>query len=117
MAALDLVDGKLTIRLRLLERVCALRRTDLKVAAEQVVQAQVTEDPLSLVRGLRWPGTGLPGILAMGTWRWAGGRDFLLVHRAHAPAVVLDLTSHEFTRVVVTTDDHADAELVARELR
>jgi hypothetical protein len=43
------------------------------------------------------------GVIAMGTWRSAGGDDFALIRRRR-PSVVIDLEGHpEFQRIILTT--------------
>ena len=42
------------------------------------------------LRGLRAPGTGIPGVIALGTWRSKGAKDFAAVYRG-GPAVVVEL--------------------------
>jgi hypothetical protein len=42
-------------------------------------------------------------VIAMGTWKSAGGDDFAIIRR-HRPSVVIDLDGHpEFQRVILTT--------------
>ncbi len=70
-------------------------------------------DPWSELRGIRAPGTGIPGVVAVGTRRGGGHKDFAAVH-GKGPAVVVELDGADFDRVVVTLDD---AEAVAEGLR
>ena len=56
------------------------------------------------VRGLRIPGTGVPGVLRAGTFLDGTTRTFALCHRRR-PAVVLELAGQAFDRVVVTVAD------------
>lgn len=86
---------------------------DIRVAAAAVRDVRVSGDPWSELRGIRAPGTGLPGVIAVGTRRGSGFRDFAAVH-GKGPAVVVELEDAEFDRLVVTQDD---AEAAAGELR
>src|SRR5262245_40472834 len=57
-------------------------------------------------RGIRAPGTAVPGYFLAGTWRGKKVKEFWYVNRS-APALVLDLESNEYARVVVKVDDPA----------
>lgn len=85
------------------ERALAFRREPVRVAREHIRKVQLTEDAWTWIRGTRSAGTAVRGLLAMGTWRSAGGRDFVVVRR-HGPAAVIDLDGHpEFERLVLST--------------
>lgn len=109
--------GRVVVRLRGVERLMALRRRDVVVDARSIVLANATTRPMVATRGLRWPGAYLAGVLAVGTWRWGGGRDFLALWPTAGPALVLDLRDAEFARVVVSCPAMGDAETLAALLR
>ena len=68
-----------------------------------ITKVQLTDDAWTWLRGVPSPGTHLRGVVAMGTWRSAGGDDFAIIRR-HRPSVVIDLEGHpEFQRVILTT--------------
>jgi len=52
---------------------------------------------------MRAPGTGVPGTLAVGTWRGGFGKDFAVVH-GHGPGVVVEVAGEEYVRLLVSTD-------------
>ena len=79
--------------------------------ARAVSAVRVVDDAWPELRGMRAPGTGLPGVIAVGTRRGGFGKDFAAVH-GKGPAVVVELAGTEFGRLVVTTDD-ADATAAA----
>ncbi|KIY98157.1 hypothetical protein MNEG_9804 [Monoraphidium neglectum] len=68
-----------------------------------------------VLRGWRAPGTGLPGVIALGTLRHSGGRDFAAVYR-HRPAVVVDFSAGPWGRWVVTAAGEGEAERLAAEV-
>jgi len=78
-----------------------------RVPLSAVSAVRVVDDPWAELRGLRAPGTGIPGVIALGTRRGGFGKDFAAVYH-HRPAVVVDLTGAEFSRLVVTADDAAE---------
>jgi hypothetical protein len=64
---------------------------------------QLTDDAWTWLRGVPNPGINLPVAVGMGTWKSAGGNDFVVI-RGRKPSVVVDLTGHdEFERLVLTT--------------
>ena len=68
-----------------------------------IAKVQLTDDAWTWLRGVPSPGTHLRGVVAMGTWKSAGGEDFAIIRR-HRPSVVIDLEGHpEFQRVILTT--------------
>jgi hypothetical protein len=111
VSTIELLDGDLAVRLAPWERLVCLRRTDVEVPAGGVVRAFRVEDPWHVLRGVRMPGLGLPGVAALGTWVWrsahGSGRDFVAV-RGHGPGVVLDLTGCAFDRLVLSVDDPSE---------
>jgi hypothetical protein len=84
---------------------------NIRVPLSTVREVRVAEDPWSELRGIRAPGTGLPGVIAVGTRRGSGLKDFAAVHGKGA-ALVVELEGAEFERLVVTEDD-AEAEAAA----
>jgi hypothetical protein len=69
-----------------------------------VREVRVSDRPWSELRGIRAPGTGIPGVIALGTRRGGGGRDFTAVYRNRS-AVVLELEGAVFDRLVISVDD------------
>lgn len=119
MARVEVHADRVVVKLTRAEKLLSLRRHDVVFERDLVSSVLITDDPWVWLRGVRSPGTHLPGRLAYGVWRNLSGRDFALLRRG-VPAVVLDLeaadshTAHEefddFARVILSTT-HA-AELV-----
>ncbi|MGH3416410.1 MAG: hypothetical protein ACRDSS_08075, partial [Actinocrinis sp.] len=63
-------------------------------------------DPWSALRGVRAPGTGIPGVIAYGVRRLTGGApDFAAVHGS-GPAVRVELgPCARFRRLVISVPD------------
>jgi len=77
----------------------------IRVPLASVSAVGVETDPWAALRGIRAPGTGIPGVIAYGTRRYAGGRDFALV-RGRARAVRVDLDpGARYGRLLVTVPD------------
>lgn len=121
MARVEVHPEKLVIRLTTAEKALAMRGRDVVLERDAITSAVITSDPWVWLRGVRSPGTHLPGRLAIGTWRALGGRDFVLMRRRR-PAVVIDLDVPEgadedhdwvgeydhFARVIIATSHAAE---------
>ncbi len=105
MASLEVQSGELIVRLSGVERAAALRR-EVRVPLSCVESICADPDPWGTLRGMRAPGTDIPGVVAYGVRRITGGRpDFAAVHGC-GPAVRVDLApGAPFGRIVVTVDD------------
>ncbi|HLS92309.1 MAG TPA: hypothetical protein VK015_02220 [Microbacterium sp.] len=99
-----LVDSEtLEVQLAPLERALAHRKESVRIDRSRIAKVQLTEDPFTWLRGVRSPGSHVPGRLAYGTWKSVFGDDFAAV-RLGRPGVVIDLAGDgEFERIVLTT--------------
>ncbi|TFD32306.1 hypothetical protein [Cryobacterium cryoconiti] len=107
MASLRVHPDRLEIHLTKAEKALALRRDDLVVPRDHIRSVAITDDPWIWIRGIRSPGVGLPHVVAVGTWKFHGGKDFLAIKRKRQ-AVVIDLIDDEFSRVILTTNHAPD---------
>jgi hypothetical protein len=101
----DLVVNGTTVTLALsrLEHLEGFRG-DLDAPLDALTAVRAVEDPWAELRGIRAPGTGLPGVIAVGTRRGSFGKDFAAVH-GKGPAVVVEFDGQEFQRWILTVDD------------
>jgi len=109
MVTLLLDSAQLEVVLSPLERALSFRPGRLRIDRSRIVRVQLTDDPWTWLRGVPSPGTQVHGVVAMGTWKSAGGADFVIVKRRR-PAVVIDIDADaedaggdDFQRVVLTT--------------
>jgi len=103
MVTLLLDSTRLEVVLSVTERALSLHRENVLIERAAITKVQLTDDAWTWLRGVASPGTHLPGLVAMGTWKSAGGDDFAVIRRRR-PAVVIDLSGHpRFERVVLTT--------------
>ncbi len=103
MATLTAEDGDLVLSLSPWERVGGLHG-DIRVPLGAVEDVAVSERPFKELRGIRAPGTGWPGRIALGTWRRRGSKGFAAIYRGK-PAVSVRLRDSEFAWLCVSTDD------------
>ena len=101
MASLVVDGDDLVILLGPWERLGALQRDDVRVPLRQVVEARPVASAYAEVRGLRIPGTGVPGTLLLGTWRTRSLKQFVAV-RGRGPGCVVDLSDARFDRWIVS---------------
>ena len=105
MATLEVHGDDLVVSLTAWERAAAMRR-EIRVPLGSVRSICADPDPWSALRGIRAPGTGIPGMIAYGVRRLTGSApDFAAVH-GRGPAVRVDLApGAPFSRLLVTVDD------------
>lgn len=109
MVRLLLDQAQLVIELSAVERGLALRRTSVQIPRASIRRVQLTDDPWTWLRGVRMPGTHIPGVIAAGTWQRTAGRDFVMLRGRRRDGVVISLASgEEFQRVILSTS-HARA--------
>jgi len=107
MAKLLIDDDAVTVSLSAAEKAEALH-SDVVVPRAAIVGARAVPDGMEEIHGLRMPGTGLPGVIMVGTWRDKGRVTFAVCH-GRRPAIVIDLTGQPYDRIVATIDDPGEA--------
>lgn len=106
-AAVHIKGDRLIVTPRGLDKLWSLRR-QIDVPLEHVKAA--TADPLIArgpLRGVRWPGTYVPGLITAGTFYYEGERAFWLVHNPNK-VVVIDLDYEYFARLILEVDNPRD---------
>jgi hypothetical protein len=111
MAELQIEDSELVLHLSSIERMEGLHG-DVRLPLSSVTSARSVDDMWQELRGVRAPGTGVPGTLAVGTWRGGFGKDFAVVH-GHGPGVVVEVAGEEYARLLFSM---ADADVIATHL-
>jgi hypothetical protein len=101
MAHLEREGEDLVLRLGPWERLGALQRGDVRVPTAAITSARAVESAYREVRGLRIPGTGVPGRLLLGTWRTRRSKSLIAV-RGRGPGCVIELNEGSFDRWVVS---------------
>jgi len=106
MAELRFADKTVVVHLSRVEKFGALGG-DLHFPRSAVRAARVVDKPFAEIQGFRSPGTRVPGIMALGTWRRPGGdRDFVAVYCGERGIVVeVDPKASSYRRVILSTKD------------
>lgn len=107
MASLRVHFDRLEIQLTPAEKALSLRRDDIAVSRESIRSVTITDDPWIWIRGIRAPGALVPLVLAIGTWKSHGGKDFLVI-KNRRQAVIIDIADSEYSRVIVSTNHAAE---------
>ncbi len=104
VASVDVQGDEVVVRLTPIEKLGAFHG-DVSVPRTAVRTVEVEPQPFSKLHGLRAPGRGWPGRIALGTWRKRGGKkDFVAVYRGR-PAVILTLDDDAgYDRLVISVD-------------
>jgi hypothetical protein len=103
MAEIRVSDDELELHLSVLEATGAFHGS-IRVPLSSVTAARVIEHPTDELRGLRVPGTSLPGVVELGTWVGSFGKDFWAVDKPGA-AVILELEGQKYERLIASQKD------------
>jgi len=85
---------------------------DIKAPISHITKVETSKNPWRLLRGIRAPGTGLPGVIMLGTMRRKRRKDFCAIYGT-GPSVVVHLKSEPFERLIISC---RESELVVRRI-
>ena len=105
MTKLSISDGQLIVEMQGWDKLWALK-SRLEVPLRHVSGARAADGERA--RGLRLPGTYIPGVITAGTFRSRGENVFWAVHRPQE-AIAIDLHDEFYSRLVIQVDDPAAA--------
>jgi hypothetical protein len=103
MARISVADDHLTVRLRGINRIWAMRK-GVTVPLSQVRGATVDPGARRELKGRRSPGLHIPGIAAVGTFHRDGEKTLWEVYRGDR-AVVIQLSGEPYDRLIVEVKD------------
>lgn len=104
MAKFIIGDDSLEVRLNSWELLGAFIAGPIEVPLSSITAVRVSEQPWSELRGIRAPGTGVPGLISLCTRIGHGIHDFSAVYR-HTPVVVVETTGAKWDRLVISRAD------------
>jgi len=99
MAHLTVDGSDLVMVLNRLESLGSMHGS-VRVPLTNVASINTSNTMWDQLRGIRMPGTGFPHVIALGTWRYSGGKDFVAVYGRRG--VVATLTDPEWKRLIVS---------------
>ena len=103
MARVSIDDTDLVIEIEGMDKLWALQ-SRLTIPLANVRGATADPGIAKEPRGVRVPGTWIPGVLTAGTFRRDGERVFWDVHDP-ADAVVIELRDERYTRLIIQVPD------------
>ncbi len=106
MARIQIEGDELVIELSTLEKIEGLH-SNLRFPTSSVRAVRVAKNPYKEISGIRI-GTGIPLVVAVGTWMGVGHKAFVAVH-GHRAAVVIELEGQPLDELIISSDE-ADAE-------
>jgi hypothetical protein len=112
MGAVSFTASELILKLTPAEKVAGLHG-DVTVPLWAITAVEVVPDALAAAHGLRSPGTHLPGVRKVGTWRTRHGAEFVVAGRDQA-GVRLTLAGQKLSSLLVGDDD---AQALAERIR
>ena len=105
MAQIQVEGGQVSIHLSFAEKVGAMHG-DLHFPVSAVRVVRVVDKPFCEIEGVRSPGTGIPGVIALGTYRTHRMRDFVAVYRGDRGVVIeFEAGDTDFRRIILSAKD------------
>jgi len=98
---LNLVGSRLSYHLSLLEKLGAFGNSP-SVDISNLLSVTREENPWTtkVLRGIRFPGTGFPFVIMLGTLLHRKGRDFCVVYKRR-PVLVLEFKNEKHQRWII----------------
>ena len=112
MPQITVTDSELLVDLSKLEEFASLTKS-LSIPRSDITSARIDPEILKHL-GFRAPGTGLPGVIAAGTFYKQGDRQFVYWHKGETP-IVVELTHEKYDRLIIGLEP-ATAESVVDQL-
>jgi hypothetical protein len=108
MVDLSISDGKLVLQVRGADKLWAFK-SSLEIPLAHIAEIRADSSAAQgWYRGLRLPGTHIPGVLTAGTFYHDGKRVFWDVHRPE-DTVVIELRDERYNELIVEVADPAAA--------
>lgn len=104
MATLMRQGDTLVLRLTLIETVESLHG-DLRVPISAVRSVTILENAIRAVHGLKFPGTRIPGFIAMGTFLSSDEKIFAMVHYRTQRGIEICFTGTAFGTWIIGAKD------------
>jgi hypothetical protein len=83
-------------------------KSELKIPVGHIIKAYRDDDIVKGFKGLRFPGTSIPGIIYAGTFLNHGETNFWDVSNADN-AIVIDLKDDDYKRIIIEVENPSEA--------
>ncbi|WGD37653.1 hypothetical protein [Lysinibacter sp. HNR] len=113
MAKIRVHSDRVEIKLSAVEKTLSFHRKDIVIRRSDITSAVITDEPWGWMRGARSPGNSVPYSYAFGTWKFYGGKDFLLLRGRRRRAVVIDIEVEDIPEQPTEPVDVVGEEAVA----
>ncbi len=104
MTIVEIDDSQLTVHIQGWHRFWALKNS-ITVRLEKVTAVRADPDAIKSLHGLKAPGARVPGMIAAGTFRSIGSKEFWDIGRDHSKILVIELRNERYARLVVDVED------------
>ena len=108
MAQLEIDPSDVVVRLKGSEKFWGLHG-NIRIPLSAVRSVSSQSNPWMRMRGWRMAGVGIPGRIALGTWRHGHGYDYYVVRRRE-PAVEIETNAGRFSRFLISYPDGTDTQ-------
>ena len=98
-------NDKVVFNVKGIHKVLALK-SRIEVPREHIASARIDSTVFSIYKGIRAPGTYIPGLITAGTFRKDGKRIFWDVFRK-SNAIVVDLVEEKYSQLVIEVAEPA----------
>lgn len=116
LADVEFADTQVTVTPRGLNKLWTFKR-QVSIPISSIKSARVVSGTRDLPKGLRLPGTSIPGLILGGTYLKAGEKSFYAV-RDGRDILLLELERHKYSRIgIQTRDPYAVVNRIASSLR
>lgn len=104
MAELIREEDHLVLKLTTVEKVEGVHG-DLRVPFSSIQSTEVLDDVIHAVHGMKFPGSHIPGVFAMGTFISREGKVFAMVHHQTKRGIKINLTGENYVAFIIGTDN------------
>jgi hypothetical protein len=111
MPHITVTDTELVVDLSKLEQLASLTKS-LSIPRGDITSARIDPEILKHL-GFRAPGTGMPGVIAAGTFYKQGDRQFVYWHKGETP-IVVELAHEKYDRLIIGLDPEVAESVISQ---
>ena len=103
MPRIEITAKELIVHLTAAEKIFGLRG-NLHIPATSIRGASALDKKFWLKLGVRAPGTGLPGVIVAGTYRWRGDKVYAFWTKGQQP-LQITLDGKQYNRIIIGVEN------------